>query len=101
MLTTTQLSSHPVTQVEHVLANLTRIVRAQYAARLGKSLEDMNDVPLEDLDFSELESSDGGSDSSVSDGPPKLPLMKKVFSGYHGNMFSGYHGNTCSYHGNT
>ena len=61
-----------------MLANLTRIVRAQYAAKIGKSIEDLQDLPLEDLDISDLESSDGGSDSSVSDGPPKLPLLRKV-----------------------
>jgi len=64
-------------KVEHVLANLTRIVRAQYAAKIGKSIEDLKDLPLEELDISDLESSDGGSDSSVSDGPPKLPLLRK------------------------
>ncbi|KAL5269571.1 hypothetical protein ACHWQZ_G003164 [Mnemiopsis leidyi] len=64
-------------KVEHVLANLTRIVKAQYAAKIGKSIEDLKDLPLEDLDISDLESSDGGSDSSVSDGPPKLPLLRK------------------------
>ena len=61
-----------------MLANLTRIVKAQYAAKIGKSIEDLKDLPLEDLDISDLESSDGGSDSSVSDGPPKLPLLRKV-----------------------
>ncbi|XP_063683107.1 cytosolic carboxypeptidase 2-like isoform X36 [Bolinopsis microptera] len=64
-------------KVEHVLANLTRIVMSQYAAKIGKSIEDLKDLPLEDLDISDLESSDGGSDSSVSDGPPKLPLLRK------------------------
>ena len=61
-----------------MLANLTRIVMSQYAAKIGKSIEDLKDLPLEDLDISDLESSDGGSDSSASDGPPKLPLLRKV-----------------------
>ena len=61
-----------------MLSNLTRIVKAQYAAKLGKNIDDIKDLPLEDMHFSDLESSDGGSDSSVSDGPPKLPMLRKV-----------------------
>ena len=39
-----------------MLANLTKIVKAQYAAKLGKNVDDLQDIPLEDMDFSDLES---------------------------------------------